>query len=658
MAITLKDIAAGNKRMADQPFTSYRTATPEGVKPVSTTLDDIKNMSEALKVEQAPDLSEREIESNRILSKIQEDITYLPKIYKEVVDMNKSLKKVMINIADSLQNMDGGGGFGSSLLGGLLGGGSALALGKKFGRGAKGAKGAAKTAKYSSKGRIIPKIGTYAGELVKDVKTAGQQLKGIGGKAIDEGVKLTKKAAGAGASKWKPFMSWLEKRSPKVFAKVGARLLAAGAGLALPGPGWIWTAVSVLGSLSLAYEVYQLWQEYKKESPTEDDKPTKVEEDASKPKVLKPEDAPKDDKVIKSNVEGKIVGDKAEGPVTKDGQTLNPGDPGYDEAAKELEDYNQKMRNTKEEIEANAADRVMGRGKYAKKPSKFTEAMNAVKGFFGIKPKEDTMNFESEETKDWGDVPVSDQEAKKYAGAFAKGGKIPAGKKGVVGEAGPELVEGPAEVTNGEDFIKKMQEGDAKLRQELEDIRMRRYLAEKLMSEEGFEGNRLSDFSAEEQKEIQEAANPYGASTRRAYEIDKLLNSPEYNEFMDPKLIKNMGDSLNVTKRLKDRMDSGQSIDPKSVENEFTLEEKASVERLAGYSRAKRYESRLSDEIAAISSNNDMAKTDRRFGDDKPTNIVSAPTVVNNSNQTNVVKTPVRNPDASYAGYQRSKYAS
>lgn len=651
MAITLKDIAAGNKRMADQPFTSYRTATPEGVKPVSTTLDDIKNMSEALKVEQAPDLSEREIESNRILSKIQEDITYLPKIYKEVVDMNKSLKKVMINIADSLQNMDGGGGFGSSLLGGLLGGGSALALGKKFGRGAKGAKGAAKAAKYSPKGGTASKIGTYAGELVKDVKTAGQQLKGIGGKAIDEGVKLTKKATGAGASKWKPFMSWLEKRSPKVFAKVGARLLAAGAGLALPGPGWIWTAVSVLGSLSLAYEVYQLWQEYKKESPTEDDKPTKVEEDASKPKVLKPEDAPKDDKVIKSSVEGKLAMGKAEGPVTKDGQTLNPGDPGYDEAAKELEDSGKKMRDRMNEIEANAADRRMGRGKYAKKPSKFTEAVNAVKGFFGIKPKEDTMNFESEETKDWGDGTISQEEANKYAGAFAKGGKIPAGKKGVVGEAGPELVEGPAEVTNGEDFIKKMQEGDAKLRQELEDIRMRRYLAEKLMSEEGFEGNRLSDFSAEEQKEIQEAANPYGASTRRAYEIDKLLNSPEYKEMMDPQRIKDLGSNLDTVKKIQA---AGGDVEKAGL----TQEDKDAAQRLADWGKTKREEKRLSDEIAAMSSNNDIAKSGLRLGNDKPTNIVSAPTVVNNSNQTNVVKTPVRNPDASYAGYQRSKYAS
>ena len=34
-----------------------------------------------------------------------------------------------------------------------------------------------------------------------------------------------------------------------------------------------------------------------------------------------------------------------------------------------------------------------------------------------------------------------------FAGFFAEGGKIPAGKFGVVGEEGPELIGGPASVT-------------------------------------------------------------------------------------------------------------------------------------------------------------------------------------------------------------------
>jgi hypothetical protein len=34
-----------------------------------------------------------------------------------------------------------------------------------------------------------------------------------------------------------------------------------------------------------------------------------------------------------------------------------------------------------------------------------------------------------------------------YAGAFDKGGVIPAGKFGLVGEIGPELIEGPVKVT-------------------------------------------------------------------------------------------------------------------------------------------------------------------------------------------------------------------
>src|SRR5690606_32302430 len=37
-----------------------------------------------------------------------------------------------------------------------------------------------------------------------------------------------------------------------------------------------------------------------------------------------------------------------------------------------------------------------------------------------------------------------------YAGAFDKGGIIPSGKWGIVGEYGPEIVQGPANVTSRE----------------------------------------------------------------------------------------------------------------------------------------------------------------------------------------------------------------
>ena len=66
----------------------------------------------------------------------------------------------------------------------------------------------------------------------------------------------------APTTKWARFLSFLEKNDSKLFNKVGKRLLIAGAGLAIPGPGWIWTAISVLGSVSLAWELYGWWQQF------------------------------------------------------------------------------------------------------------------------------------------------------------------------------------------------------------------------------------------------------------------------------------------------------------------------------------------------------------------------------------------------------------
>lgn len=59
---------------------------------------------------------------------------------------------------------------------------------------------------------------------------------------------------------------------------------------------------------------------------------------------------------------------------------------------------------------------------------------------------------------------VSTISGTQYAGAFDKGGFIPAGKTGIVGEFGPELVNGPANVTSREDtmaMFKKASENTA-----------------------------------------------------------------------------------------------------------------------------------------------------------------------------------------------------
>jgi hypothetical protein len=72
----------------------------------------------------------------------------------------------------------------------------------------------------------------------------------------------------------------------------------------------------------------------------------------------------KDDKVTESSssISGKVVQGKAEGPITLNGQTLNPGDPGYDEAAKEL-------ANLEDDEEGAITDTQAMKSKYYKPKS-------------------------------------------------------------------------------------------------------------------------------------------------------------------------------------------------------------------------------------------------------------------------------------------------
>jgi murein DD-endopeptidase MepM/ murein hydrolase activator NlpD len=66
-------------------------------------------------------------------------------------------------------------------------------------------------------------------------------------------------------SKWGKFLAFLEIKAPKLFAKFGARLAAAGALAAIPVLGWIAAAVQLGFSFWTAYEIYELWTEYSKE---------------------------------------------------------------------------------------------------------------------------------------------------------------------------------------------------------------------------------------------------------------------------------------------------------------------------------------------------------------------------------------------------------
>ena len=63
-------------------------------------------------------------------------------------------------------------------------------------------------------------------------------------------------------SKWGKFLKFVEKKSPKLFARIGVRLAAAGALMAIPIGGWIGALIQLGFSIYLAYEIYLLWREF------------------------------------------------------------------------------------------------------------------------------------------------------------------------------------------------------------------------------------------------------------------------------------------------------------------------------------------------------------------------------------------------------------
>ncbi len=63
-------------------------------------------------------------------------------------------------------------------------------------------------------------------------------------------------------SKWGKFLKFVEKKSPRLFARIGVRLAAAGALMAIPIGGWIGALIQLGFSIYLAYEIYLLWREF------------------------------------------------------------------------------------------------------------------------------------------------------------------------------------------------------------------------------------------------------------------------------------------------------------------------------------------------------------------------------------------------------------
>ena len=71
---------------------------------------------------------------------------------------------------------------------------------------------------------------------------------------------------------WRLFLKYVEKKAPKLFAKIGVKLAGAAALAALPVVGWIAAIVEIGMAISTAYDLYELWKEFSALSDEEKNK--------------------------------------------------------------------------------------------------------------------------------------------------------------------------------------------------------------------------------------------------------------------------------------------------------------------------------------------------------------------------------------------------
>jgi hypothetical protein len=63
-------------------------------------------------------------------------------------------------------------------------------------------------------------------------------------------------------SLWGRFLAFIERKSPKLFTRIGARLATAAGLVTVPLIGWVAAAIEIGFTLWTAYELYQLWREF------------------------------------------------------------------------------------------------------------------------------------------------------------------------------------------------------------------------------------------------------------------------------------------------------------------------------------------------------------------------------------------------------------
>jgi len=126
-----------------------------------------------------------------------------------------------------------GSGFGSALAGTAAGIGGALAVGSAVSAGSK-----------------LITAGKATAEAISNARVASNPYVQMSGGTTDP------------KSKWGRFLKFLERKSPKLFAKVGARLATAGILATIPVVGWVAALLQLGLSIALAYEIYNLWREF------------------------------------------------------------------------------------------------------------------------------------------------------------------------------------------------------------------------------------------------------------------------------------------------------------------------------------------------------------------------------------------------------------
>jgi hypothetical protein len=119
-------------------------------------------------------------------------------------------------------------------------------------------------------GRGLAAAGAGAGALVANAagKVFGGPKTPSGGVAT-KGKPLTdfgsvgqSREAVKNKSLWGRFLAFVERKSPKLFARVFAKLAAAGSLVAIPGPGWILAAAELGLAAWTMWDLYELWKEF------------------------------------------------------------------------------------------------------------------------------------------------------------------------------------------------------------------------------------------------------------------------------------------------------------------------------------------------------------------------------------------------------------